>query len=220
MLLALLLLAPLARGQPSYCRLDRPDLGVTFDLSSVPGPQLFTDSRGEGSDPWTYSISLCANQSTASLPAACLATTNDDSSPDPLAGAPGPAFQYGSNFCKRLGDAVDNGVLSVLGGGGGGTRDNRGYARGLMLNYTSGNLCYSPSGGSGLGAYVPRKVTLVLECHTGAINLGTALVLEDTACEYYVIAKSSLGCPTQCGTSRDGPCNRRGICGYDATNGP
>lgn len=213
--LSLLALLPLASSQsPASCLLDFPALGVTYDLSNL-APFVTQDNRGEGSDPWTYLVSFCSDFTDVSSLSGCSSTVNDDGSIDPLSGQPGPAFQYGSNFCKRLGSSASSAQLELLFNNSGGGRDNRGYAQGVQLTYSGGNTCYSPT----LGVYVPRKVTLALECHTGAINPSTALVLEDTECEYFIVAKSSAGCPVQCGTSREGPCGRRGICGYDTTNG-
>ena len=223
------LAAATAWGQTTFpCIVpDNRGLGVSYDLTALAGLQFTAlDSRQEGADPWLYTTYLCAN---GNVPAGCEATTNDDGSPDPYSGQPGPAFQYcqGANcpsgvgaFCKRLGNInpANNLPMSIdlLFNDPTSQREARLYARGLQINYTGGSTCWSPQ----LQRFVPRKVTFMLECYDGpALSPPAAIVAEDLTCEYVVFVKSRYGCPSQCmAQAGDRVCNSRGICGYDATH--
>ena len=201
------------------CYVDLPDKGVTYDLNAFEGLAVeVSDNRGEGNDPWYYKVYVCSNSPPNDLPdPSCKTTTNDDGTPDPLSGKPGPAFQYGpgQGFCKRLGNDVSTATIAPLFSGSS-NRDNRGYARGVLLNYTGGNMCWSNT----QNAYVPRQVTLIMECHDGPIvPPGSTLVLESTSCQYFVSIKSRMGCPVQCLGAGGTVCGTNGVCGYDATNG-
>jgi len=219
-------------SQPSTTPCVVPDtgLGVSFDLTDLASNGVtFTakDNRQEGADPWSYQVSVCNN---APVPAGCEKSVNDDGSVDPNAGNNGPAFQYcnGPNcpagtgqFCRRLGEDqyCPNPPcmsLQLLFNDPSSQREARLYARGLMINYTNGNNCWSPQ----QQQYVPRKVSLILECYDGpSFNPPAALVAEDVSCEYFVVMKTRYGCPSQCMAKLgDSPCSQKGICGYDATN--
>ena len=170
--------------------------------------------------PATDTINLCSNGFPPGGPSGpCAATVNADGTPDPLSGRPGPAFQYcdsancppGTNkFCKRLGDSAANQQMQLLFQGGG-QRDVRGYARGVMLNYTGGNTCYNPQ----TGTYSPRQLSFVYECYSGgSLAPPAALVLEETNCVYFIVVKSRYGCPLQCSRNfGDAPCSNAGTCG-------
>ena len=188
-LLAALLLINAAVGQvsPLPCIVDRTaDLGVSYDLTSLAGnTYTYFDNRFEGIDPWQYTVSICAdNPPPAGF--GCEATSNDDGSPDPNSGKPGPAFQYGvlsdgtTKFCKRMGDTAAKMSVGLLFGNSGPTqRDNRMYARGLQINYTNGNVCRNPV----TGMWLPRILSFDYECYAGgALNPPAALVLESTNC--------------------------------------
>jgi hypothetical protein len=220
---------PAVLGQPVTFPCIVPDnrgLGVSYDLTSLAGLQFTArDARQEGSDPWLYTTYLCAN---GAAPAGCEVTTNDDGSPDANSGQPGPAFQYcqGAScpsgtgaFCKRLGNVNPPSTpmtIDLLFNDPTSQREARLYARGLQINYTGGNTCFS----SQLQQFVPRKVTFMLECYDGpALAPPAAFVAEDVSCEYVVFVKSRYGCPSQCmAQAGDRVCNSRGLCGYDATN--
>ena len=215
----LYLFSTLVFGQvlPS-CYVDLPGRGVTYDLNAYEGVSVVvSDNRGENSDPWEYTIFVCSNSpSDYPLPTSCQSTTNDDGSVDVNSGKPGPAFQTGSGFCKRLASDASTATVAPIFGGGGSSRDSRGYARGVLLNYTGGNQCWSPA----QNVFIPRQVTLLMECHDGPIvPPGSALVLETTRCQYYISIKSRMGCPTQCLGPGGAVCGGAGVCGYDATNG-
>ena len=176
--------------------------------------------------PATDAINLCSNGFPPGGPSGpCGKTVNDDGTTDPLSGRPGPAFQYcdssncppgAGNFCKRLGDSAANQQMQLLFQGGG-QRDVRGYARGVMFNYTGGNTCHNPQN----GLFLPRILSFVFECYNGpSLNPPAALVLEETNCVYFIVVKSRYGCPKQCSRNfGDAPCSNAGTCGYDATNG-
>lgn len=214
-------------GQATFpCIVPDRGLGVSYDLTALAGLQFTArDSRQEGSDPWLYTTYLCAN---GNAPAGCETTTNDDGSPDANSGQPGPAFQYcqGANcpsgtgaFCKRLGNInppANPMTIDLLFNDPTSQREARLYARGLQINYTGGNTCWS----SQQQQFVPRKVTFMLECYDGpALAPPSAFVAEDVSCEYVVFVKSRYGCPSQCmAQAGDRVCNSRGICGYDATH--
>ena len=104
------------------CYIDRPDLGVTYDLSGVTGGDAYypaspiSDIRNDSTSAFYdyYLGSPCGadiNPGSGYLMACAKTYGNDGSGPNT---GPAPAFQQlNDGTCKRLGDTAANGVFGL-----------------------------------------------------------------------------------------------------------